>query len=74
MIPDEAVEAAAKVIPGPSEPYAQEIARAALEAAAPHMLAQAWDEAHFDGIGCDSTCCDFMHDAPKEDMNPYRPT
>jgi hypothetical protein len=39
VIPNEAVEAAAKEIDAPSEPAAQEIARRALEAAAPHMLA-----------------------------------
>jgi len=35
-------------------------------------MADAWDEAHFDAIGCDGSCCDFMHDAPKTTMNPYR--
>jgi len=32
------------------------------------------NEAHFAAIGCDSTCCDYMHDAPLGDMNPYRKT
>lgn len=36
------------------------------------LMADAWDEAHFDAIGCDGSCCDFMHDAPKTTMNPYR--
>jgi hypothetical protein len=37
VISDEAVEAAAKEIDAPSEPAAQEIARRALEAAAPYL-------------------------------------
>jgi hypothetical protein len=52
---------------------AVERVRVILEAAAPLMLAKAWDEAHFEAIGCDSSCCDYMHGAPNEDMNPYRP-
>ena len=65
MIPDVAVEAAAKCT------YEREMgvnwdglqssvkrgyledARAALEAAAPHMLAEAWDEGHAAGISHD---------------------
>lgn len=35
---------------------------------------EAWDEAHFGALGCDSTCCDYMHGAPEKDMNPYRTT
>jgi len=84
VIPDEAVEAAARAVyedtfgkpwADESEDYRNELRetqRAALEAAAPHLMAVAWDEAHFAAIGCDSTCCDYMHDAPRGDMNPYR--
>ena len=53
-------------------PRSRERAREYLKAAAPHLMAAAWDEAHFAAIGCDSTCCDYMHDAPLGDMNPYR--
>jgi hypothetical protein len=31
-----------------------------------------WDSVHFEAFGCDSTCCDFRHDARYADMNPYR--
>ena len=47
MIPDEAVEAAAELIATVDYPGYRpdlEFAREVLEAAAPHMLAQAWDE------------------------------
>lgn len=48
------------------------VAEIMLEAAAPIIAAEAWDEAHFGALGCDSTCCDYMHGAPEGDMNPYR--
>ena len=49
MIPDEAAEAAALGIHtrgGVSVPEAREYARSALEFAAPHMMAAAWDEGY----------------------------
>lgn len=53
-IPEEAVEAAATAIFANVEViqtrgYAAEIARLALEAAAPHMLAEAWEEGEVAG-------------------------
>lgn len=42
-IPDEAVEAAAKAIAGEYWRTAMDDARAALEAAAPFLMARAWD-------------------------------
>jgi len=50
VIPKTAVEAATEVVwemddDLQSHEYAKEIARAALEAAAPHLMAAAWDEA-----------------------------
>lgn len=74
VIPAEAVEAAAKAM------YAQDggvgefklsvyedYAAAMLEAAAPHMLAGAWDEGWLVGI---DKCAGDLYGA----TNPYRPT
>ena len=49
MIADEAVEAAAKVLASHAYPISldkpyEAAARAALEAAAPYLMAEAWDE------------------------------
>ena len=65
MIPDEAVEAAAKVMfeHKDREVTFREVARAALEAAAPHLMAAAWDE----GFAAD----DFEVSIGM-DRNPYR--
>ena len=77
MIPNEAVQAAAKAYRAKVEwidrhsrdDYGREdelAMRAALEAAAPHMLAGAWDE------GYEAADYDAPHAlAPR---NPYRPT
>lgn len=73
MIPDEAVLAAAKVLyadkisnhAGDNAPQiidvCERVARQVLEAAAPHMLAGAWD----DGYG---------HGKTGDFSNPHRPT
>lgn len=46
MIPDEAVEAALRVLPDGAGVYVnRDDLRAILEAAAPYIAAQAWDEA-----------------------------
>lgn len=69
MIPDAAVEAAARALSQPApydfESYPQhwmERARIALEAAAPHMLAQAWAAGHESGFwnGRESTGSEEM--------------
>jgi len=73
VIPDEAVEAAAKVIArevwrtAHSRDVAPtELARLALQAAAPHLMVAAWDEGYEKGlvgaVRIDST----------PDRNPYR--
>ena len=74
MIPDEAVEAAAKVLapvptvweglPDKFRAEYLDIARAALEAAAPYMLADAWDAGH--------THCFHVEDPRNKERNPYR--
>jgi len=48
VIPDEAVEAAAAKLPAiwSSSPVYRDNLRAALEAAAPHLMAAAWDEGY----------------------------
>lgn len=70
MIPDEAVEAAVKA--RRETPYWGDTIMSVLEAAAPHLMATAWDEAHFEALGCDGSCCDLMHNAPRKSTNPYR--
>ncbi len=81
MIPDEAVEAAAKkmagaaygvweLVPEAKRRLYMRTARAALEAAAPHMMAEAWDACvdEAESLG-------WMHDAGAVDTkarNPYR--
>jgi hypothetical protein len=78
-IPDEAVEAAREAVraamiefgPDGHTDGDEEITRAALEAAAPHMLAAAWREGHdagrdYQGDGWNSDA----HDP--DDDNPYR--
>jgi hypothetical protein len=72
VIPDEAVEAAMDVMLDDGLVLKRSLIHDLVAAAAPHLMAAAWDEAHFAAIGCDSTCCDYMHDAPRGDMNPYR--
>ena len=76
VIPAEAVEAAAKALNSDFtnqwEKLPEWIRADIRRETAAHIMATAWDEAHFDAIGCDSSCCDFMHGAPKADMNPYR--
>lgn len=64
MISKEAIEAAARVIDAPSEPAAQEIARRALEAAAPRMLADAWGDGYLAGLA------DMQNG--QERSNPYK--
>jgi hypothetical protein len=71
MIPDEAVEAATEVIwemadSLQSHEYAKEIARAALEAATPRFIEQAWEEAY--GLGW----ADRNVGAQPTRSNPYR--
>jgi hypothetical protein len=64
-ISDEAVEAAAKAISRSLGLNLTDQARLALEAAAPHMLANAWDEGNIAGV----------FDLPSEQHatpNPYR--
>lgn len=72
MIPEEAIAAAAKEIDAPSEPAAQEIARRALEAAAPHMLAGAWDEGMSYALPGTPRGMETFEAYKKS--NPYRPT
>ena len=53
MIPEAAVEAAGQALRGAFDWGVADFdkqARAALEAAAPHMLAEAWDDGHSAGI------------------------
>lgn len=51
VIPAEAVEAAAKAAESTWNTWGnwEDVAQAALEAAAPYMLAAAWDEGHEEG-------------------------
>lgn len=81
MIPAQAVEAAATVYFNRGDGYwpdmtpeaqaeALDDIRAALEAAAPYMLAGAWDGAVSEAGGCG-----WIHDAAANDLrarNPYR--
>ena len=66
MIPDEAVEAAAAKLPAiwSSSPVYRDNLRAALEAAAPHLMAAAWDE------GYEQADYDAPHSIKSD--NPYR--
>ena len=58
MIPEAAVEAALEAVraamiefgPDGHTDGDEQITRAALEAAAPHMLAAAWDDGHSEGV------------------------
>lgn len=80
MIPAEAVEAAAIAMEDAAlkligsdlgTTYRNEIAHSALEAAAPHMLAVAWDEGHAAGGIIRETAGTQMPHNPAED-NPYK--
>jgi hypothetical protein len=86
VIPDEAVEAVARLLPSQSDerPYGESPeldaeyrrdARELLEAAAPHLLAQGWDEGvvagsehqhHIEAADRDKT------DPPDNVFNPYK--
>jgi len=67
MIPDEAIEAAAKELwpGGTKEPHRLRNLRAALEAAAPHLMAAAWYEGRTHGAA-------FPFEPPNPATNPYR--
>lgn len=77
-IPDEAVEAAAKALyqntltswdgaHARTKELCRRDARAALEAAAPHLLAEAWREGCAEGLACDwDKGAEFLP------LNPYR--
>ena len=72
MIPDAAVEAARDVLYENDRSIDTDYAtiEAALEAAAPHMLAEAWDSAVSEGESSG-----WLHDYATEDLrkrNPYR--
>lgn len=70
MIPDEAVEAAsARIFASESLTYLRStvIARAALEAAAPYIQAQAWDECVSSMVYEDGTVVELA-----TNNNPYR--
>ena len=77
MIPEAAVEAAAERDYGPGWASASEWERSAylahatnlLEAAAPHMLADAWRAGCLQGL-----TTDFGWEAEALSANPYRPT
>jgi hypothetical protein len=73
MIPDEAIEAAARVI-RLYEDLTDGVARAALEAAAPHMIqaarAEAWDEGHL--MGWNEATANTLPERESLWRNPYR--
>jgi hypothetical protein len=84
-ISDEAVEAAAAALRehNPFLPDLQAMgdapadefdccARAALEAAAPHLMAAAWDEGQ--GAGWNDCLLDLQNGGAKSSRNPYRAT
>ena len=84
VIPEAAVEAAAKVLwdkelmapwssvpDGFKAPFRRD-ARAALEAAAPHMLAGAWDVAYAQGIEDERMSASSGTDYGPNRNNPYR--
>jgi len=83
MIPEEAVEAAARAIlaagnhvggwdnlPTFMQDQLVRDARAALEAAAPHMLEEAWEEGYDAGKDWGDKAAKWF--APDEPENPYR--
>jgi len=72
VIPDEAVEAAAAKLPAiwSSSPVYRDNLRAALEAAAPHLMAAAWGEGY--GAGWNDCLLELENGGAKMSANPYR--
>ena len=80
MIPMDALEAAEEAVIDAMIKYGpdghidgyQEIARAALEAAAPYMLAQVWQDAYGQGVEDERTSAAVGADYGPNRNNPYR--
>ena len=73
MIPDEAVEAAAKYLTEKFNWNGELVpatAREVLEAAAPHLMAAAWGEGY--GAGWNDCLLELENGGAKMSANPYR--